>query len=153
MTSIIKQEISRIRLTSSTEESFLINLSSYKTRLLQRGYKLRYLNQLFIDIPTRNSVINKLKSYKHKSNTSTIKSVRPLLITKLPCLKTRINLSHIFKLPDLIVKNPIFQRAYNNPKIMVVNKNFANLGMKLKKNHPQINSLDLLGGKIHKWIF
>ena len=140
--SIIVQEIRRIRLLCSTDTSFEEKLALYKHRLIARGYKNDQINNLFNNPPSRKSIIDTLSS-KNRLKINKYKSARPLLIIKLPNLKTRINFSELFKLPDPIINLPIFKRCYKNPKIMVVNKNLSTVDRIINKPSKEIKKLML----------
>ena len=58
--SIIIQEIKRIRLLCSTETSFEEKILLYKNRLIDRGYKVDKINNLFNNLPSRKSIIDTL---------------------------------------------------------------------------------------------
>jgi hypothetical protein len=126
MRSVIQQEINRIRISCSSDYTSLSYVSLFKNRLLARGYNLTYLDRHFDYQPSRPDLL-KLRARSSKLLKKP-KPKRPILIIKLPRLKSDIKFSKLLALPVALTDSALFKSCYSSPDIMVVRKNFRSLG-------------------------
>ena len=117
-TSVLKntiiQEFKRYRLKCSNDIDYNNYKNLYIKRLIARGYKEDYINNLALLTPDRNILLQNIQ----QSNTQPKPNKNPLIfITTNTPRQKKINIKNILRVPPHISESPIGQKVFNKRKI------------------------------------
>lgn len=127
LSNIVKREIFRYRLYCSLDSDFTDVIAQFRTRLLNRGYAVSFLDRCMLPLPTRAYCMDMMK--KSLLKRSEASKPFPLVVTfKLPEIKSSQKLSDIFQLPPTVSGLPEFKKSFPDSRVIIGRRNLPSVG-------------------------
>lgn len=134
----IKQELCRYRLYCSHEEDYLSIATLFRNRLVARGYVSSFLDPLFLNVPQRQHLLDKLLAKQTQHSPKKILNA-PLITLQLPCIHKKIPWKDIFKIPPDLAMNPRFMVTYPCTDIEIATRQINGLNIGIgKRSNPSL---------------
>jgi hypothetical protein len=119
-TSYITSEINRYRLRCTSDDTFINILSKSFTRLLNRGYDTSFLNKIFNNPPSRESLLLKYNPSPNTKHTKQQLAISPIIFkTTYDPLSKSLPLKSCLILPPYIFQDPDAPLIFGNKQPLI----------------------------------
>lgn len=125
---IILQEFKRYSLASTTLSDYTSITTSFRQRLLVRGYDAALIDSILLEVPTRTTLFDNLITSLNTSKPTEYIPKPPLVTLCVPRLDPPIPWGTLFHIPDTISTHPSYTSNYSSHVTTIGSKNPPTIG-------------------------
>ena len=126
-TNFVFQELKRYLLACTDYSDFVFVVAQFSQRLLVRGYPPTILQEAFLKLPTRISLMNDLRA-RTLPQPGVPKVRKPIISICIPRLDPLINWQEIFQIPDRMSSKIFYRSAFNSSDVIIGARNPPTIG-------------------------
>ena len=127
-TNFAYQELCRYKLNSTNPDDYIETALLFKNRLTARGYPLLIYDNAFEKIPSRDTLLKKIKLPEQLTTLTQPLRGNLLITLSIPRLDPHIPWSTVFKIPDYLSNNTTYSTNYLNNRVIIGSKNPPSIG-------------------------
>lgn len=131
---IILQELKRYSIASSLPSDYTSIVSSFRQRLLARGYDASTIDSTLLEVPTRSTLLTQLLSNTQKEKSTIYKKTPPIITLCIPRLNPPIPWGAICQIPETISSHPSFTNNYSTNRTVIGSRNPPSIGSSLLRS-------------------
>ena len=131
---IILQELKRYSTASSLLSDYTSIISSFRHRLLARGYDSSIIDSTLLEVPTRSTLLTHLLTSTQKEKSIIHKKSPPIITLCIPRLDPPIPWGTICKIPETLSSHPAFTNNYSSNRTVIGSRNPPSIGSSLLRS-------------------
>jgi hypothetical protein len=135
MKNVIKGELKRYRLLCEHDGDYNRIKEQFKERLVNRGYDITYLDQIFGTAPSRRATLMERLKKKNLNQHQQVKSrdesesmmaskprysMPPVVVTSLPYIQNRHRIRRVFTAPKALRSLPVYTKAFGSQRDIII---------------------------------
>ena len=131
---IILQELKRYSIASSLISDYTSISTSFRQRLIARGYDPSIFDSTLLEVPPRSTLLTQLLTHTHKEQSIIYKKSPPIITLCIPRLDPPIPWGTLCTIPESLSSHPAFHNTYTTHRTVIGSKNPPSIGSSLLRS-------------------
>jgi hypothetical protein len=131
---IILQELKRYSIASSLSSDYTSIVSSFRQRLIARGYDASLIDSTLLEVPSRSTLLTQLLTNTTNVKSTTHKKSPPILTLCIPRLNPPIPWGTLCQIPETLSSHPAFLNNYSSQRTVIGSRNPPSIGSSLLRS-------------------